>query len=478
MLKFILTFTLILLVTDNSGVVAQSTPELTSQDSLLDRPTFKLFRAEENYDYLKDKENSPYQEDYLDPIKFIGLNASKDINLSFGGEIRLRMEDFTNRRWMDEHATFYSHRLALHSNLNVTKHLRFFGELYHGFLSLEQEEFAQSDPLDWHQGFLEIKIPIDNKRLSVRFGRQEIAFGATRLIGIREGPNIRRSFDMGRAIIQTSRSKTEVFYGKEVQPRFDLFDNNFSLFNANAQNPKLWGIYSQFALLRDVGKMEVYYLGFQSPQSFFNDATGEDQRHTIGIRRFGQLGKNLRYNTEVMFQFGKTGGKNAIGWAFETDWTYRINDRNWQPALGLKLDVISGDQSHADNRIQTFNPLFTNPAYFSLAGIIAPVNLIEFHPSISMRPNKQVQIYLEWASFFRYSIDDGVYAPPRFLTIEGQQTNERFIGSQLACKIAYEFDQHFSFDFDFSYFLTGSFLDSTRNHLNMMHIAPTVTFKY
>ena len=140
MLKFHFTFIFFLLATCNSGVVAQSTPELTPQDSLSEPPAFKLFRAEEHYDYLKDKENSIYKEDYLDAIKFIGLNASKNINLGFGGEIRLRMEDFTNRNWADEDETFYSHRIALHSNLNVTKYIRFFGELYHGLVSLEQNQ--------------------------------------------------------------------------------------------------------------------------------------------------------------------------------------------------------------------------------------------------------------------------------------------------------------------------------------------------
>ena len=478
MLKFHFTFIFFLLVIFNSGVVAQSTPELTLKDSLLERPAFKLFRAEENYDYLKNKENSPYKRDYIDAIKLIGLNSSKNINLSFGGEIRLRVEDFTNKNWADKDETFYSHRIALHSNLNLTKYIRFFGELYHGLLSLKQQEFAQSDQLDWHQGFVELKIPSDKKHFSLRFGRQEMSFGATRLIGIREGPNIRRSFDIGRAIFQISHSKTELFYGKEVQPQFEIFDNHFSLFSGNVQNPKLWGVYSQFAFKNDFGKMETYYLGFETPQSLFNDATGEDKRHTIGSRRFGKLGGKLRYNTEVMIQFGETGGKKAIGWAFETDWHYKFSYKNWQPELGLKLDVISGDKIHGDDKIQTFNPMFTNPGYYSLAGIVAPVNLIEFHPSISIRPNDQLQVYLEWASFFRYSIDDGVYAPPRFLKIEGQQSNERFIGNQLGCKIAYEFDQHFSFDFDFSYFITGSFLESTGNHQNMMHLAPTFTFKY
>ena len=40
-------------------------------------PHFSLFRAEENYEYLKDKENSPYEEEFFDAIKFIPLNQKK-----------------------------------------------------------------------------------------------------------------------------------------------------------------------------------------------------------------------------------------------------------------------------------------------------------------------------------------------------------------------------------------------------------------
>ncbi len=476
-MRFRLDLIIFLLVIYNSGV-AQTTPELILQDSITEQAAFKLFRAEENYDFLKKKESRLYEKDYLDAIKLIGLDSAKEVNLRFGGEVRLRVEDFTNRNWEEEEELFYSHRIALHSNLNITKYVRLFGELYHGLLSSETEEFAQSDQLDWHQGFIEVKTPGAKKRLSLRLGRQEMTFGATRLVGIREGPNIRRSFDMGRVIFKTFGSKIEVFFGKEVQPLFEIFDNEFSLFDSKAPNPKLWGLYSQFSFKNDIGKTELYYLGFESPQSFFNDATGEDRRHTIGVRRFGKLRGSLSYNTVVTFQFGETGGKRALGWAFETDWKYQFKDKNWQPELGLKLDVISGDQSFGDDKIQTFNPLFTNPGYFSLAGIIAPVNLVEFHPSFSFQLFKKLKVYLEWASFFRYSKNDGVYAPPRFLNREGQQSEERFIGNQLGCKIAYEFDRHFSFDFDFSYFIAGRFLENTGSHLNMMHIAPSLSYKF
>jgi len=476
MLHYQFCFISALLLAISPRAVAQTAPELILQDSLLEQPDFKLFRAEENYDYLKEK--NPYQEDYLDGIKLIALNTSKNINLRFGGEVRLRMEDFTHRNWEAEDETFYSHRIAFHGNLNITKYVRVFGEMYHGLVSLKEKEFAQSDQLDWHQGFVELKIPIEKKWLGIRFGRQEMSFGAARLVGLREGPNIRRSFDLGRVIFNTSGSITEVFYGKEVIPRFELFDNEFSLFNKNVKNPKLWGIYSQFAVKNDFGKTEVYYLRFESQQSFFNDATGKDERNTIGIRRFGKWGRNLKYNTELMVQFGNTGNKEVTAWSFETDWQYSFANQFWQPELGLKLDIISGDRTFGDNKIQTFNPMFANPAYFSLAGVIAPINLIEFHPSITVHPTEKFKVYVEWASFFRYSTNDGVYAPPRFLNNDGQQSNERFIGNQLGWKIGYEFDRHFSFDLDFSYFITGTFLESTGSDFNMVHIAPTLSFKF
>jgi len=79
-----------------------------------------MFRAEENYSYLKDKENSPYENDYLDALKFIPINKTKDINLLFGGEIRPRFEHFSNRNWTEEDESFYTQRLSLHANLNIT----------------------------------------------------------------------------------------------------------------------------------------------------------------------------------------------------------------------------------------------------------------------------------------------------------------------------------------------------------------------
>lgn len=439
-------------------------------------PDFKLFRAEENYSYLKDKEINPYETDYLDVIKFIPLGNKN--NASLGGEIRPRIEYFNNRNWMEEDEIFYSQRLSLHANVFLTKYVQIFGELYHGFVSREKE-FTQSDQLDVHQGFIALKIPINDKQnLDIRFGRQEMALGSARLLGLREGPNIRRTYDMGRVIYYQKSIKIEVFYVKEVKAEFGVFDNEFNLFNSSSMNPELWGLYSQFEIRNDIGKNELYYLGFRSATSFYNDATGEDKRHTIGLRRFGKIGKSWRYNTEIIGQFGETGGKNVTAWAFETDWHYVFYKMKLQPDLGLKIDILSGDKEYGDDQIQTFNPMFTNPAYFSLAGTIAPVNIIEFHPSLSLMPTKKMKIYIEWASFYRFSKNDGVYAPPRFLAREGQTTDESFIGHQLGLKYEFEIDRHLSFYLELSYFLAGKFLEKTGQAENIFHLTPTLSYKF
>lgn len=305
-----------------------------------------------------------------------------------------------------------------------------------------------------------------------------MAFGSTRLAGLREGPNIRQDYDLIRTTYHGQDSKIDVFYGKEVLLSFEAFDNKSNFFNSDGQNAKFWGIYSQFAYKQESGKTELYYLGFDKPSSAFDDATGDDIRHSLGIRRFENINKALRHNTELTYQFGETGNKNASAWAFETEWHYMFYKNKMQPEIGLKLDIISGDKTNGDDKIQTFNPLFANPAYFSLAAVLAPSNMFNIHPSFSIKPVDKLNIYFEWISSFRYSKNDGIYSPPRFLFQSGQQTDERYIGSQFGTELSYQFDRHFSFTLDFSYFITGKFLDATGNSHNNLHIAPTLSYKF
>ncbi|GAA4278687.1 alginate export family protein [Aquimarina mytili] len=439
---------------------------------------FSIFRQNENYEYLKHKEKNSFEEDFFDPIKFIPLNQKKDIYLSLGGQVRPRFEHYTNRLWIgEEDQNFYSQRLAFHSNLVLGKYIRIFGELYHGYTSHE-EEFAEYDEADLHQAFIDFKLPLKNKTsILFRFGRQEMSYGASRLVGLREGPNIRRAFDAGRLIFEQGQTKIQAFYGNEVRANFEAFDNDFTLFDSNTSNPKLWGVYSKFKIKGLIGNNEVYYLGFKSDNSRFNDVEGEETRHNIGLRRFGIVNGRWQYNTEVIYQFGEIDDSNISAFDIETDWHYLI-DGPWKPKPGIKLQYTSGDKDTGDDKINTFNPMFVNPSYYSLALTITPVNIIGVHPSINVSPTEKLNLYGEWAFFWRASKEDVLYRPPRFINRSANGVSDRSIGNQLGFKASYEINRHLSFDLDMSYFIAGDFQKATGNAENIFHFAPTLSYKF
>ena len=406
-------------------------------------PALKMTRAEENYSYLNDKENSSFEKSTFDALKYMPLNNSGNVYLSLGGQFRPRFEHYSNRFWLaEEDQDFYSQRLAVHTNLVLGKHMRVFGELYHGYTSHEKE-FTEYDEIDLFQAFAEIKLPItEGQQLTFRFGRQEMGLGATRLIGIREGPNIRRSYDMGRLMYTLGKHKINAFYGREVSPLFEAFDNEFSLFKSEAANPQLWGLYSQFKIKGLNGINELYYLGFQADNSRLNDVSGNETRHSIGLRRFGKLGKHWKYNSEVIYQFGSISGNAISAFNIDTDWHYEIIAGKWTWSPGLKLEYSSGDQEADDAKINSFNPMFVNPAFYSLAATVTPSNLISIHPSIIIQPFERLRLYAEWAIFWRASQNDALYRPTRFINRPANGITSKSIGHQFGFDLDYEINRH------------------------------------
>lgn len=441
-------------------------------------PALKTNRADEDYDYLKDPLKNPYQEGFADALKYIPLDKQRSIYLTLGGQYRPRIEHFTNKDYTPEDETFYSQRLDVHAKLNFGEHIYVFGELYHGYTSNE-EQFVESDELDFHQAFIGVDVPVGEQgQFSFRFGRQELTLGASRLVGNREGPNIRRSFDLGKAVFSIKETYLAVFYGKEVSPQFMAFDNAFNLFDTEATNPALWGAGIEFPIKGLNGANVIYYLGFEAKEAGFSDVFGKEVRHSIGLRRYGSVGKRITYNTELIFQFGDLGGSNIAAFNLETDWKYKLINTKWKPIIGLKFDRSTGDQAIGDGEVNTFNPLFVNPAIYSLAGVNTPANLTSFHPNLTVFPFKDFSIFMDYALFYRTSIDDGLYAPPRFQNRPASGLTEKHIGDAFGIQINYEFNRNISFDLRSTYFIPGKFIKASGEAESTFYFAPTLSFSF
>ncbi|OJJ19355.1 hypothetical protein BKI52_21330 [marine bacterium AO1-C] len=439
-------------------------------------PPIAALRAEESYAFLQNKDSlNNAHSIFLEPLKWISIR--KNIHLTLGGEYRARLEHFTNKSYTTEDETFYSQRLSLHASLQVGSKVRLFGEAYHGYVS-NGNQLLESDEIDLHQAFLEWKI-INKKQTSasLRVGRQEIGYGASRLIGIREGPNLRRSFDMARFILKRGNAFVQVMYGKEININFYAFDNTSNIFDNQANNPTLWGAYWQRPLPSGAQSLDIYYFGFKSKLAQFNDIAGEELRHSLGIRSYGKLGR-FSYNSELIYQFGTLNQATIAAFNLEADWKFLLAKSGWKPTLGIKLDWSSGDQSPGDNKVQTFNPMFVNPAIYSLAAVNTPANITSFHPNVTVTPLKGLVVLVDYALFYRTQTADGVYAPPRFLVRPANGSVEKHVGDVIGIQVRYALHRNITFDMRSSYFIPGRFLKASGASENTFYIAPTLSLKF
>jgi hypothetical protein len=60
--------------------------------------------------------------------------------------------------------------------------------------------------------------------------------------------------------------------------------------------------------------------------------------------------------------------------------------------VGVQVDAASGDRHPGDGRVETFNPLFPNGYYFTLAGYTGYANLNHVKPSITFKPTSKLAL--------------------------------------------------------------------------------------
>jgi hypothetical protein len=164
----------------------------TSQAAEL--PVYQTLRYNEDWSVLRDSTKHP---DLFDPVKYNILTANGDWYLSFGGEARLKYERYSdpvfNQKFADE-GGFLLQRYLLSADLHAGKCFRVFSQLQSSL-----EDFrsggprpADEDKLDLHQLFFDASVfPHASDAVTLRAGRQEMAYGSQRLISVRESPTPR-----------------------------------------------------------------------------------------------------------------------------------------------------------------------------------------------------------------------------------------------------------------------------------------------
>jgi hypothetical protein len=421
-------------------------------------PELTPLRYAEDYNYLANPQNRSGA--WWEPFKYVPLDATGASFLSLGLELRFRQEAYWNVDGGTVPVDNYQwYRMLPYADLHLGPHVRLFGQLIGAWSGGKETKVTGVDEtgLEILQGFAELDVPlVDQSSLTLRAGRQLLSYGSERLIGLRYGPNVLRSFDAGLASVKADAWVADGFYARPVRNRVDSFDDRYD------PDISVWSIYATRDLpaVSPKAGLDLYYIGYRNDRAAFDQGQGRELRHTVGGRFFGKW-QAWDWNVEPIFQFGYFDGGAIRAWSIATDTGYTAKDTPFSPRLGLRANVISGDRDPGERDLETFNPLFPKGKYFGEIGLIGPSNLINAHPSVTLHLSEMWTLQGAAVFYWRESLADGIYDPGGNLARSAGGSRARYIGTQLDVVLGWEPNRWFSAELAYSTFAPGRFIEDT-----------------
>lgn len=439
--------------------------------------SYKLLRSDEDWSFLRD---TALRNDVWDPIKYVPLRRERrDWFVTFGGETRDTWEQIGNDNWGQSPKMngYLNERYMLYADAHYGAHARTFFELKSGINTSRAGGPRPIDEkrLDLQAGFAEVRASMTWGLLSARVGRQELEYGAGRVVDVREGPNVRLSFD---GVLFRAKSHAWQADGFAMRPDLDkagYFDN------APNHSVEFWGVYAAGSL-RGKTQLDLYYLGQDRKSATFERGSAHEVRHSLGARASRPVASERPgwdYDDEVIWQFGSFGSADIRAWTVATETGYRIPTIALKPRFSAKADISSGDHPET-NTLGTFNPLYPKGNYFGVLATTGPgpINFIDLHPHIEAAAPHGISLSGDWIIQWRQSVDDGVYSVPGSLIRPASGSRARFVGHRPGTEIRWQANRHLWFQADYGIFYAGRFLKETRPDRNLNYWAIWAGYKF
>ena len=274
--------------------------------------------------------------------------------------------------------------------------------------------------MDVHQAF----VFIGNHKefpLSLKIGRQELAYGDQRLVGHFRWNNNARTFDALKVRWQNPLFGVDVFTGGVV------YNDSHNLNRSNSQD-HFSGAYFNFPTLLKNEIAEAYLFARNVERGIATDnwtgvpapfrSPGAQDIYTAGLRVKSKPNAYdpIDYGVETMYQFGNrtavfpaTAPAAALAaprldhhaFAAVLQAGYTWTERTQQPRLALIYSFGSGDKNATDTKSGTFQNLFpTNHLFYGYMDLSSLQNLHDVRLAYTVKPTVTSTIALEGHSHF------------------------------------------------------------------------------
>lgn len=278
------------------------------------------------------------------------LLVAQDVKIT--GQVRHRSE--RNDKDFTESTSSYGVSF-LRSRLN----LKFDKENSYAFVQVQDARIfgsetntlgdGSADAIDYHQAYFNVS-DVFTKGLSIKIGRQEVAYANQRLMGSVGWHNIGRSFDGFTANYKREKYNANFFSLIETESNAlgDVGDKNVR------------GVWVETSFVNST-RVDLFFINQNtSPGDVLN-------RHTYGVFSKGSysLGSmTLSQETDFALQSGLNEGNDVAASLFGTRVKLKPNNSAQKIWVGVGYDVVSGDDvSTSDD--EAFNTLYaTNHKYY------------------------------------------------------------------------------------------------------------------
>ena len=423
------------------------------------RPTLLMNRWQEDWSALADP---ALRTEPLDNLKYLSLpGVSSTAYLSLGLTLRERFEsnDAANFGVGGEGEDSYVlQRFQVHADLHFSEHWRLFTQLEDARdFSKRTTTPVDANKADLRLAFVETVETIGGGTLKARIGRQDFAFDIQRFVSSRDGPNVRQAFDAVWADWEEGPWRFIGFLSRPVQYEdehaFDDHSNNDFRFHTLRVERHVLG----------TNELSAYWSLFERGSARYLDGSGQEHRQVFDARFAGNEG-SWDWDLESMLQGGNVGSKRIRAWSVSPSLGYTFRDSPWKPRLAIQVDTASGDRRPGDTTIGTFNPLFPNGYYFSLAGYTGYANLVQIKPAVTLHPISGLSL-LGGAGFqWRQTVADAVYVQPNVPVAGTAGKPDRWSGVYEQLRADYRFNANLTSAIEVVHFSIGEVIRQAGGH--------------
>jgi Alginate export len=370
-----------------------------------------------------------------------------------GGQYRIRSHFEQNMRGtgltgVDDQ--FLLHRTRLYGDFHFSPDIRVFAEMldaesnYEGFAP----RGIEVNRADMQNLFVDARLWHDaNGTLSTRVGRQELVYGAQRVVSPLDWANTRRNFEGAKVSWTTKKWTLDSFWTNPIRTNPNRFDSP-------DRDQEFMGLYSTYKTA-EKQTFDMYGLRYLNGRG-----TSQFAFNTLGMRSQGDIDGRL-WDLEGAYQYGENNDSSDHSAAMLTAGLGRKWSKPaWQPTLWAYYDWASGGNALGANK--GFHHQFPlGHKYNGFMDLFGRSNIRDANLLLTFQPQKKVNATIWYHYFALAKLTDTPYSVVMAPFNAANAPGSRDLGHELDFLFDINVTKRQAVTLGYSHFFAGDYYRTT-----------------